>query len=93
MAIKIDLEKADDRLDWSFVRETLVDSGLPSGFVDLIWHCISSPRLQMLQNGEALDEFSPSGGIRQGDPISPYLFVLCIEKLFQMINLAVDQGH
>lgn len=45
MAIKIDLEKAYDRLDWSFVRETLVDSGLPSGFVDLIWHCISSPRL------------------------------------------------
>lgn len=46
----------------------------------------------MLWNGEALEEFSPSRGIRQGDPLSPYLFVLCIEKLFQMINLEVEEG-
>lgn len=93
MAIKIDLEKTYDRLSWSFIKETLDDIGLPGGFVDLIWHSISSPRMQVLWNGEALEEFSPSRGIRQGDPISPYLFVLCIEKLFQMINLEVEEGN
>lgn len=93
MAIKIDLEKAYDRLSWSFIKETLDDIGLPKNFVDLICHCISSSRLRMLWNGEALEEFSPSRGIRQGDPISPYPFVLCIGKLFQMINRVVDLGE
>lgn len=49
--------------------------------------------MRVLWNGEALEEFSPSRGVRQGDPISPYLFVLCIEKLFQMINMAIDHDQ
>nr|KYP36271.1 LINE-1 reverse transcriptase isogeny [Cajanus cajan] len=85
MAIKIDLEKAYDRLKWNFVKDTLQDIGLPQTFVNLIWASISSPRLRMVWNGEALEEFTPSRGIRQGDPISPYLFVLCMERLFQLI--------
>lgn len=93
MAIKLDLQKAYDRLSWSFIKDTLVDIGLPSTFVDLVWHCISTPRMRMLWKGEALEEFSPTRGIRQGDPLSPYLFVLCIEKLFQMIAMAVDNDQ
>lgn len=91
MAINIDLEKAYDRLNWLFIRETLEDIGIPSRMVDMIWHCVSSARQRMLWNGEALEEFKPFRGIRLGDPISPYLFVLCIEKLFQMINSATEQ--
>lgn len=45
--------------------------------------------MKLLWNGEALDEFTPSKGIRQGDSISPYLFVLCIERLFYLTNAAV----
>lgn len=90
MTTKIDLEKAYERLKWSFIRETLDDIGLPAKMVDLIWHCISIASLRILWNGEALDEFTPSRVIRQGDPLLPYLFVLCIERLFQMISLAVD---
>lgn len=95
MAIKLDLEKAYDRLSWHFIKETLGDIGLPDDFVNLVWQCISTPRMRMLWNGEALNEFSPSRGIWQGNPLSPYLFVLCIEKLFQMITMAVEhnQGH
>nr|KYP57513.1 Retrovirus-related Pol polyprotein LINE-1 [Cajanus cajan] len=90
MAIKIDLEKAYDRLKWSFVKDTLLDIGLPNQFVNLVWVSISSPKLRMLWNGEALEEFVPSRGIRQGDPISPYLFVLCMERLFHLITTTVD---
>lgn len=90
MAIKLDLEKAYDRLKWEFVRETLVDAGLPQDFVQLVWHCISSPMMKVLWNGEAQESFQPSRGIRQGDPISPYLFVLCMERLSQLIHMAVD---
>nr|KYP61054.1 Retrovirus-related Pol polyprotein LINE-1 [Cajanus cajan] len=90
MAIKIDLEKAYDRLNWKFIKETLIDIGLPNNFVELVWACISSGKLRMMWNGEALEEFLPSRGVRQGDPISPYLFVLCMERLFQLINMTID---
>lgn len=76
---------------WSFVKETLQDSGLPQEFVDVTMKCISAARMQVLWNGEALDGFFPSRGIRQGDPISPHIFVLCIERLFQLINVAVQK--
>jgi hypothetical protein len=90
MAIKIDFEKAYDRLKWLFVKDTLDDIGFPPALFSIIYECISSPSMKMLWNGEALDSFSPQRGIRQGDPISPYLFVLCIERLSHLINLAVE---
>lgn len=64
MAIKIDLEKAYDRLSWPFIKDTLEDIGFPGNFINLIWHCISSPKMRVLWNGEALEEFTPSRGIR-----------------------------
>ncbi|XP_057744587.1 uncharacterized protein LOC130962384 [Arachis stenosperma] len=90
MAIKIDLEKAYDRLKWSFISDTLMDIGLPQMFIKLILNCISTAKMRVLWNGEELEEFSPLRGIRQGDPISPYIFVLCIERLSQLIGAAMD---
>lgn len=84
MAIKIDLEKAYDRLNWGFIN-----IGCPDNIVDIIWWCIPSPSMHLLWNGEALQEFSPKRGIRQGCPLSPYLFILGIERLFHLINIAV----
>lgn len=46
-----------------------------------------------LRNGEKTDSFSPSRGIRQGDPLSPYLFVLCMERLNQVIQEGIIRGH
>lgn len=60
-------------------------------FFKIVWHCISSPRMCLLWNGEALAEFHPLRGIRQGNLISPYLFVLYIERLFQLIQIVVDK--
>ncbi|XP_061370519.1 uncharacterized protein LOC133313201 [Gastrolobium bilobum] len=90
MMIKVDLEKAYDRLDWSFVVEALKDIGLPDSLVQLIFSCISTASMRLLWNGMATKEIIPGWGIRQGDPISPYLFVLCMEKLAQLIQMAVE---
>lgn len=92
MTIKIDLEKVYVRLRWYFIRDTLTYIGFPYNIISLIWSCISSARMQLLWNGEALEEFCPSRGIRQGDPISLYLFVLCLEKLFHLVDLSVVEG-
>ena len=90
MAIKIDLEKAYDRVNWHFLLECLEELNLPVEFRQLIMLCVNSPSMQLLWDGEKADSFEPSRGLRQGDPISPYLFVIIIEKLAHLIQLAIN---
>ncbi|XP_061371160.1 uncharacterized protein LOC133313766 [Gastrolobium bilobum] len=90
-AIKIDLEKAYDRISWRFIREVLTEIKLPESFIELIMYCISFSELEILWNGAKGGSFSPSRGIRQRDLISPYIFVLCMEKLSHIIADAVEK--
>ena len=86
MVIKIDLEKAYDRLEWSFIWDVLQAANFPSDMVQLIISCVSSSTSSILINGGFLDPFLPSRGIPQGDPLSPYLFILCMEVLGRIIE-------
>ena len=86
MAIKIDLEKAYDKIEWSFVREMLVRANFPTDLRDIIMSCVSTVSTSILFNGETLDPIYPSRGIRQRDPLSPYLFILCMDFLGQLIE-------
>ena len=85
MAIKIDLEKAYDKLEWSFVREMLVRANLPSDLRDIIISYVSTVSTSILYNGEALEPIYPSRGIRQGDPLTPDLFIWCMDFLGQLL--------
>ncbi|KAH9673337.1 reverse transcriptase domain-containing protein [Citrus sinensis] len=95
MAIKVDLEKAYDRINWSFIFDTLQQTGIPIQLSRLVMECVTSARMSILWNGEATAEFVPGRGIRQGDPLSPYIFVLCIERLSHGISHAasIDQAY
>ena len=92
LAIKIDLHKAYDSMDWAFLRQTLVDFGFLERIIELIMFCVSDSTLSLVWNRSRLGSFSPNCGLRQGDPLSPYLFVLCMEKLSLMIADSVDKG-
>ncbi|XP_031099806.1 uncharacterized protein LOC116004005 [Ipomoea triloba] len=92
MAIKLDFEKAYDRLSWDFIRSTLTEIGFNENWIKLIMHCIQTPRMSLLWNGDTLPQFSPSRGIRQGDTMSPAIFVLCMEQLSQLIEGRVLEG-
>ncbi|XP_052290912.1 uncharacterized protein LOC112498105 [Citrus sinensis] len=92
MVIKVDLEKAYDRLSWEFISDTLREARIPPDLIQVIMTCITSATMRILWNGEATNEFIPSRGIRQGCPLSPYLFVLCIERLSHGIHNAVNVG-
>lgn len=86
MAIKVDMEKAFDRLDWDFIEQTLHIIGLDNKLIRIIVNCISTTSLRVLWNGEGTETFRPSRGVRQGDPLSPYIFVLCMERLSFLIK-------
>lgn len=88
--LKVDLEKAYDRIDWSFLRKVLDYTGFNAGLKELIMECISTTRLQVWWNDQVTEPFMPTRGLRQRDPLSPYLFVLCMEVLGQSITKAVE---
>lgn len=92
MIAKIDLEKAYDKIDWNFLKQTLIDFNMPINWVNIIMSCVMGASLSLLWNGSKLSEFSPGRGLRQGDPLSPYLFVLCMEKLSHMIIQSCMRG-
>ncbi|XP_019457635.1 PREDICTED: uncharacterized protein LOC109358024 [Lupinus angustifolius] len=92
MAFKVDLEKAYDRVNWDFLEHTLLQFGFPTIMVNLIMWCIRPGRVSLLWNGSRLDGFHPKRGLRQGDHMSPYLFVRCMEKLALSIHHKVENG-
>ena len=93
MTIKIDFEKAYDRLKWSFIRDTLVEMNFPLRLIEVIMECVTTASMRILWNGEKTESFTPSRGVTQGDPLSPYLFVLCMERLNQIIEEAIIAGN
>lgn len=88
--IKIDLEKAYDRLEWQFIKETLQNSGLPTYIVDTIMRCITNRLFHLLWNGETTGTVKPTHGLWKEDPISPYVFALCLESLAHRIQKEVE---
>ncbi|KAL9689838.1 hypothetical protein QQ045_010229 [Rhodiola kirilowii] len=90
--IKLDMSKAYDRMSWSFILDALRASGCCEKFVDLIFRCISSPWFSIKWDGRRYGHFKSSQRLRQGDPLSPMLFVIAMEWLTKDINHVVSEG-
>ncbi|XP_042948632.1 uncharacterized protein LOC122281317 [Carya illinoinensis] len=92
MALKLDMSKAYDRIEWPFLKSVLHQVGLDQKWVNLIMRCVESVSYSFIFNGTPQDTFYPTRGLRQGDPLSPYLFILCSEVLSCMLNKAESSG-
>jgi hypothetical protein len=92
VGIKLDMAKAYDRLEWVFINNTLKTMGFPSNLVQTIMRCVTYVSFSILINGQPSHSYKPNRGIRQGDPLSPYLIILCADVFSSMISTKQDQS-
>ncbi|WOL20431.1 hypothetical protein Cni_G29236 [Canna indica] len=92
MAIKLDMSKTFDHLEWPFITATLKAMGFHPHFIELIQQCIEIVSYSVIVGGQTYGYFKPARGIRQGDPLSPFLFVIAMESFLQLLEHARNQG-
>jgi hypothetical protein len=93
LLLKLDFEKAYDRVNWEFLREVLLRMGFSAGMVHRLMQLVSGGQTAINVNGEVGQYFRNARGVRQGDPLSPILFDFMVDALAAILTRAKESGH
>lgn len=92
MALKLDMSKAYDRIEWKFLKGMLLAIGFSEWWSHLILQCVSTVEYNIVHGDYETGTIIPSRGLRQGDPLSPYLFIIGAEGLSALIRYYEDRS-
>lgn len=90
--LKIDISKAYDRLEWSFLQSMMIKFWFTQIWIDRVMNLVKSVTYSFLHNGTEFGNVVPARGLRQGDPISHYLYIMCAEGLSAIIRRHESAG-
>jgi hypothetical protein len=92
MGIKLDMSKTYDCMEWSFLEAAMLKLGFAGKWVNWVMTCLRTVSYLVIVNGNPVGNIKPSKGIRQGDPMSPFLFLICAEVLSALLFKVEDKG-
>ena len=92
LAVKLDMSKAYDRIEWRFLQGVMETMGFSAKWIGLVMNCVMSVSYSLVVNGKQSGRIIPYRGLHQGDPLSPYLFLLCAEGLSKLLKSATQAG-
>ena len=87
------MSKAYGRVKWVFLEKIMLQMGFHERWVQIVMNCVTSVTYKIKVNGSCTQRMFPQRGIRQGDPLSPYLFILCAEGLSAMLQNVEYDGR
>jgi hypothetical protein len=88
VAVKAHMSKAYDRVEWEILRQMMLKMGFNHSWVEVVMRYVTTVTYRIKVNEQATEKFAPTRGLRQGDPLSPYLSVICVEGLTTLLKEA-----
>jgi Reverse transcriptase (RNA-dependent DNA polymerase) len=90
-ALKADINKAFDTIEWGFIQASLTAVGIPKKLVTLIMLCLASSKVTVQVNGKGSGYLTPTRGLQQGCPLKPYLYIIAMEFMTKRLTRAVEE--